>query len=152
MATNNGVNNALFNSQLTGTFQYDGISAGYTGSEAQMRQTGVQTTDATVTDLVSIPLSQGDLLVLEARIGGFQSDFSDGIGCWVYVAARRATGGNVTLIGIPIIDILESDSNTNVSVLADTSGQNLKIQVTGVAAQTWNWVSTHHYHKVLTNA
>lgn len=134
------------------TITFDGISSGFSGSEAQWRQTGVQTTDATPTDLISLPIGEGEMIVLEARIGGFQSDFSDGIGSFVYVAARRAVAGNVTLIGIPVIDILESDANTDVTVVADTVGQNLKVQVTGVAAQTWNWVSTHSYHKVLTNA
>jgi hypothetical protein len=137
---------------FSGTMQYDGIAAGFTGSQAQWRQTGVQTTNATVTDLVSIALAEGESIILEAKIQGFQSDFSDAIGSRVLASARRATGGNVTLVGLPVIDILESDANTNVTVFADTVGQNLKIQVTGVATQTWNWVSTHNYHKVLTNS
>lgn len=137
---------------FSGTMQYDGIAAGYASSQAQWRQAGVQTTDATPTDLISIALAEGEMVILEARIGSVQSDFSDGFGSFVYAAARRAAGGNVTLVGTPIINILESDAATDVSVIADTVGQNIKIQVTGIAAQTWNWVSTHRYHKVLTNA
>lgn len=131
--------------------KFKGVS-NYTGSEDFKLQAAVQTTNATITDLISVALAEGDMISIQARINGFQSDFTDAISGWVYAAARRGTGGNVTIVGVPVINILESDANTDITVTADTIGQNLKIQVTGVAAQNWNWVATYNYHKVLTNS
>jgi hypothetical protein len=130
---------------------FRGVASGFTGSEDLKMQAVIQTTNATVTTLISVPLAQGEMIGICARVNGFQSDFSDAIFGTVTVGARRATGGNITLIGNPVVDILQSDVATNISVAVDTGTQTLLIQVTGVSAQNWNWAATFNYQKVLTN-
>lgn len=157
-ATNNrvGVGTAVPDTTLhivgTEGQKFRGIGSGYTGSEDFKLQSSVQTTDNTPTTIISLALSEGQMVTIWARINGFQSDFSDATSSTVVVGARRATGGNITMISVPIIDILHSDTNTNVTASVDTGTQTLLIQVTGVTAQTWNWAATFNYQKVLTNS
>lgn len=132
--------------------KFRGIAVGFTGSEDYTLQSSVQTTDDIPTNLISVSVAEGEMVTLFVRLGGFQSDFSDAISGSILAGSRRATGGDVTLIGTPVIDILESDSNTDVTVTVDTGTQALLIQVVGIAAQTWNWACTYNYQKVLTNA
>ena len=132
--------------------KFRGVAAGFTGSADFKLQSAVQTTDATVTTLISVALAEGEMATISARISGFQSDFTDSISAEVFVGARRPTGGNVTLNSIPIVNILESADGTDVTATVDTGTQTLLIQVTGIAAENWNWVSTYNYQKVLTNA
>jgi len=131
--------------------KFRGLASGFTGSEDFKLQSSLQTTNNTPTNLTSVSLDEGQMVVLEAKIGGLQSDFTDATGGTVICAARRGTGGNITLVGLPVFNILESDTLTDITVAVDTGTQTLNIQVTGVTAQTWNWVATYTYHKVLSN-
>lgn len=157
-ATNNrvGIGNATPSATLdivgTEGQKFRGIAAGYTGSQDFKLQEAVQTTDNTPTTIISLALSEGEMATVWARINGFQSDFSDALSASVLFGVRRGTGGNVTILGNPIIDVITSDGNANVTATVDTGTQTLLIQVTGVTAQTWNWASTYNYQKVLTNS
>lgn len=126
--------------------------AGYTGSEYIQVKDVVQTTDATATDLVQISLGEDEMLMMEVMVNGFQSDFSDSISATVKCKFTRQTAGNVTSGPNPDIWISESDAATDVTIVADTGNQEATIQVTGVAAQTWNWVSYTRYFKTITNS
>lgn len=126
--------------------------AGYTGSELIQVKDVVQTTDATPTDLVQISLGEDEMVGVEVFVNGFQSDFSDSISACVKCKFFRQTAGDVTVGVNPDIWISESDADTDVSILADTANQEATIQVTGVAAQTWNWVSYTRYFKTITNS
>jgi len=135
----------------TGGWTYDGIAAGWASSQWQMRQSSVQTLDATVTTLVSIPLLEGEMVIINDTINGFQSDFSDALGATVSITAYRPTGGNVTQIGEEIINV-NSTSTADVTADVSVGTQSVIIEVKGVAAETWNWVSTHQYMFTKTNA
>jgi|GEM_PF-3245859 len=126
--------------------------AGYTGSELIQVKDVVQTTDATPTDLVQISIDEDEMLVMETYLNGFQSDFTDSISACVRCKFFRQSGGDVTAGTNPDIWISESDADTDVTLVADTANQEATIQVTGVAAQTWNWVSYTRYFKTITNS
>jgi hypothetical protein len=53
-------------------------------------------------------------------------------------------------IGPPIIDILE-DNAASPSVDATVNSTNMRVVVTGVAGQNFNWVASYDYHAVQTN-
>lgn len=107
----------------------------------------VRTTDATVTDLVSIPLAQGEAVVLTGHLIGCQEDESNAVSAHFEACARRAAAGNVTLVGTPAVRILEDDTLTNVTVAADTTAQALEVRVTGIAAENWRWEASYSYTK-----
>jgi len=130
-----------------------GISGSYTGSQEIALQAGVQTTDATVTNLATILVNQGEMVTVQGIINGFRSTFAEAIGVRFLASARRATGGNIILIGLPIIESVEdSTGQPNVQIDADTGTQTLRIRVQGEGSKTFNWVGTYRYHKTLTNA
>jgi hypothetical protein len=135
----------------SGGWTYDGIAAGWASSQWNMRQSSVQTTDATVTTLVSIALAEGEMVIINDTINGFQSDFTDAVGATVSITAYRPTGGNVTQIGEEIIN-LNSTSTSSVTAGVNVGTQSVIIQINGVLAETWNWVSTHQYMFTKTNA
>jgi hypothetical protein len=134
-----------------GGLTFDGIATGYSDSQWHLRQEEVQTANATPTALVTIPLVEGEMLTINATINGFQSDFTDACGATCVMTAYRPTGGNVTQIGEEIINI-NSTSTATISADVVIGSQSMIIYATGVAAETWNWVSTHQYMFTKTNA
>jgi hypothetical protein len=134
----------------TGGLYYDGISSGYSSSYWVTRQFGVQTTDATSTAIVSIAVGQGQMVTIKAYINGFRSTFTDALGGEVLMTAYRPTGGNVTQIGEEIINE-NSTTTATLEASVDVGTQTVNIYVKGVAAQTWNWVTTFNYMFTLTN-
>jgi len=133
-------------------YLFEDSPAGYAGSSLNHVKDVVQTTDATPTDLIQIPLGEDEMLQMECKINGFQSDFSDSISASINVKFTRQTAGDVTIGASPQIWISESDGATDVTIVADVANQEATIQVTGVAAQTWNWVSFTRYFKTITNS
>ena len=99
----------------------------------------VSTTDATTTKIASIPLAEGECIKINASVSGFQDDLSDASSADIEVVAVRATAGNVTIKGTSGNRIVESDASTNFTVTADTTNQNVDINVIGVASQNWKW-------------
>lgn len=100
----------------------------------------VQTTDATVTDIATIALAEGDAITVRATITGAIADYSAALGVVLSATFRRATGGNVTLVGSVQGTVQEDSASAPTATLAaDTGNQTIDIRVTGVAAQTWNW-------------
>ena len=108
----------------------------------------VQTTDATATVLLSIPLAEGEAVSGRAIITGSQDDETDALGAVVEFAARRASAGNVTLVGTAARNILESTANTDITVAANTTDQVFEIRVTGIAAENWRWEGFVDFVKV----
>lgn len=106
-------------------------------------QAQVTTVDATVTTIYSIAIATSQTVELFARISGKKSDFSASLWGTVNVGARRA-GGAAALVSLPIVNFGE-DSASAPTISATVSGNNLIVQVQGVAAETWNWLVTIEY-------
>jgi len=144
--------------KITGTtnsedIQFGGVPDGYTGSEYHIKQAGVQTTDATVTTIASVSVAEDQALVVDGIIVGVQDDHSEAVGGRFMAVFRRATAGNVTLVGSVDSSVQEDSGGAPTFTLdADTSSQTARIRITGVAATNINWVVTYRYHKVLTNS
>lgn len=126
------------------------IGSGFTGSQQYTGQAGLQTTDNTTQTLASVVVNQTESITFSGTITAAQSDHTNMIGGNFLICARRASGGNITLIGSPIINI-ESSSSATFTCDVDTSTQTIRIRITGVASTTYNWVCTYSYQKVLTN-
>lgn len=148
LTANNGLETTATGSTLT--YQFTPVAAGYTGSQREYAQNAIQTTDATPTDIVAIPLAVGEMASLEARINAFRSDYTEALIARVFTGARRPTAGNVTIIG-SVLDIQEDSAGApTVAVVADIVNQELTIQFTGEVGKTYNCVASYEYHKTLT--
>lgn len=130
---------------------FQGILSGFAGSEFTTEQSGVQTTDATVTTLGSFVVGEEEMVTLKAMVNGFRSTFDNAIGGELIITAYRDTGGNVTQVGNTIRNLNATDAVT-FDADVDTGTQSVRIRVTGIAAQTWNWTATVFYQKTLTDS
>jgi hypothetical protein len=99
----------------------------------------VITTDATMTTLQSFTVEENEIVSVDAVMSGGRDDESAGIGGRITATARRATAGNVTLVGSDVLLYEDSASGPTFTVDVDTGTQTLRIRVTGVAAQNWRW-------------
>jgi len=134
------------------TYLFSPVTAGYTGSQREYRQSAIQTTDATPTDIVSVSLAEGEMISIEARINAYKSDFTESLVARVFTGARRGTGGNVVIINSNL-DIFEDSAGApTVTVNADVGNQKIDIRFVGEAAKEYNVVCSYEYHKTLTNA
>lgn len=124
---------------------------GYTNSQLKKESAAVTTSDATVTVIASIAVPSGYAVAVKAFVLGIQSDDSDAttataVGCAVNNA------GTTALKGTPLYQIVESDVNTNVTITADDTTDTIRVNVTGVAAQTWAWVCHYEWFALNTSA
>lgn len=101
----------------------------------------IQTLDATVTSIRSIPIAVNSAITVTATVVGARDDFSASLWGEVIFGARRDAGAAVA-VQIPINTAIGEDSTGAATITADVNGNNLRILVTGVVAQTWNWTAT----------
>lgn len=136
----------------TVTYQFEPLTD-YTGSQREFRQASVQTTDDTQTDLFTVDIDEEQMLTIKGFINGFRDDYSECIGGDFVASFFRGTAGDVTVAGVPIININESSSGSpSFTIEADIGTQTVNIKVTGEVAKTFNWTATFEYAKLLSNA
>lgn len=102
----------------------------------------VQTTDATVTDLVAVALAEGEAAIVTAKVIGRKSD-GTAFGAWVVTANfHRNAAGNVTLEAATSVPYEDNQAAWGgVEWLADTTAQTMDLRVTGLAGTTINWAA-----------
>ncbi len=127
------------------------IGSGFTGSQQYTGQAGLQTSNSTMQTLAAIVVNQAESITLTGTITAAQNDHSNMVGGDFLICARRASGGNVTLIGSPIVNV-ESSSAATFTCDVDTSTQAVRIRISGISSTIYNWACTYSYQKVLTNA
>ncbi len=128
------------------------ITGSFTGSQSVTMQAGVQTTNATTTNLFSVALNASESVTITGTITGATVDHTDTTGGFFFIVAKRDTvSGNVSLVGTPWI-MNSADSAGIISVIADIPSQSVIVQVTGLSSTNYNWDSTYSYQKVLTNS
>lgn len=95
---------------------------------------------ATVPSGATVGVTEDQIVHIKAIVTAYVSDMSAGLTAVVQGGYRRATGGNVTLIG-SLDSVLNEDSTSSptVTLYANTTNQTVGVQITGVASETWNW-------------
>lgn len=104
------------------------------------QRASVQTTDATVTVIDTIPIPTDESVGLRIDVTAIKND-----GTKALDLSRKATfandGGTVSLIGTETNSHFERQ-DVNMDVTLVISGTNVQVKVTGVAATTIDWLST----------
>lgn len=121
--------------------------AGYAGSETIRDQAVVQTADATVTTIYTIPMTNGDMISVQARVNGQDSAAVEACGSNLFAVFTKQ-GGTCVQLGSTDTSM---KSTTLSTVIIDTDATDVRVRVTGIAATTMNWVATVDYHKTITN-
>ncbi len=87
-----------------------------------------------------VSVAEGKVVLVKAKVVGRQSTLASALGVEMWVIARRASGGNVTLVGTVQGTAQEDNGGTPAATLvADTVNQRVNVQVTGITAETWDW-------------
>lgn len=105
-----------------------------------------KTTDATATELfldgstTRLTIPSGKILHATVHILGSKSDGS-AVAVYQRQVAIKNVGGTTSLVGT--VNTIGSDTaaSTSLSITADDTNDSLKIEVTGIAAETWRWVA-----------
>lgn len=138
-----------------GQMVFRGIpTGGWSSSEWRTGQCVVQTTNATPTAILTIPLVNSLMVSVKIIINGFQDDYTDCVGGEILVTAYRAATGDIKLVGAPIINVNYTDTvdTSDIDASIDVGTQSLLLKVVGVASQNWNWVATYTYMYTISNA
>lgn len=124
----------------------DGVEVGFlvgkgSGTDARLRAT-VNTTDATATTLITASSTTNQSVVIDGVIYGRKSDYT------VKLTARfeghwTRDAGNINQ-GTGTVTVAENSASAPTVALARDTGTNTAlVQVTGVAAETWNWLALY---------
>ncbi len=101
----------------------------------------LQTTDATPSALISYSTTSNSLVTISGTISAPNSAYTGGIG-GRFEASLLNTAGTLSLLGTPVIEQFGTLSTQTFNVI--TSGTNIVVQVTGVAATTINWKAEYN--------
>jgi len=143
---NNGLETVISGTTLT--YRFTPV-VGFTGSQREFAQAALQTSDGSATQMFTITLDEDQCISMNCRITAMRDDYTSALVGQIFYGARRESGGAVE-IGAPIVDILEDNASTP-SIDAEVNGNDMRVTVTGLAGQTWNWVASYDYHAVNTN-
>lgn len=121
---------------LTSLYGNRAIWSLVTGGEEGIIVVDITTNDATPTALYSFPISAGNMVSLYGNVTAQRSDGSAGLTCCFNGGARRP-GANAVLVGVPDMNVSTDNPDADVNLIVN--GENLVLQVTGIAAQTWTW-------------
>lgn len=137
-----------FTTQGLGAVVIDCIAGGALNSQWRTAQDEVQTTDATQTIIAFINLPVKTMVTVNATINGYKSTYDQCIGGTIYFSAYRPAAGDATLIGMIQSNPAKSNgaaATVTIDGSVDAVTQTVRLEVTGAAAETWNWVTTYSY-------
>lgn len=98
----------------------------------------VQTTDDTQTTLDSITLEDENTYHVEAYIINVKSDGTERAS-YHFAATVYRTGAGSATIQNSVTLIHEAESDTSPEATFTVNGNDLRVSVTGIAAETWEW-------------
>ena len=133
---------------------YRGLAAGWSSSEWRTEQHTIQTNGAAATPILSIPLVNSLMVSIKIIINGFRDDFSNCVGGEILATAfRNNAGGDITLVGAPIINVNYANplDTSDIDADVDVPSQSLRLRVIGTAGDNWNWVATATYMYTISN-
>jgi len=96
----------------------------------------ITTTDATITTISTISTSNDTVYLVESRIVARRTDAGTEGATFCIKGSFRNDGGTLTKLGD---DLKYSPDTTNWTVVINTSGTDIIVQVTGEASKTVNW-------------
>lgn len=101
----------------------------------------VQTTDATPTPIIAIPLAEGEVVTVEAMVTARKSDGAARESMKVIASFYRNAGGDVTINGASACPFAEPGTY-DAEWVANTGDQTVDLQVTGAGGVTLNWTAS----------
>ncbi len=107
-----------------------------------------QTTDATLTTVTTVALAETETWFVKAIVIADKSDQSAALGVEMWGVFRRATAGDVTLVGSLQGSVQEDSGGAPTFALTvDTGTQTVDVNIQGIAAENWDWTITLETHQ-----
>jgi hypothetical protein len=103
----------------------------------------LQTTNATTTSVSIFDIPDDTMIIIEGRITGYKSDFTEAIASF-YVGTFRKTGGVIVQVGTTSY-VTDNDFGVAPVIDLNTDGTNIIFDVKGGAATTINWTNSYEY-------
>lgn len=103
----------------------------------------LQTTNATTTAVSIFDIADDTMIIIEGRITGYKSDFTEAIASF-YVGTFRKTGGVIVQVGTTNY-VTDNDFGVAPVIDLNTDGTNIIFDVKGGAATTINWTNSYEY-------
>ena len=101
----------------------------------------VQTSDDTQTTCATLTLLDENTYMVEALVVGVQDDGTDRASYKIACTVYRTGAGGATLQGAVTI-MHAQESNAALDATFTVNGNDLRVSVTGIAAETWEWGTT----------
>jgi len=122
---------------------FTGIITLTNGTTYNKRMIGsVQTTNATVTTIITVPIPTSSTVNIMSNVTGLRSDNVIGAG-YIRIGTYRNNAGTVSIIGgITATHTAENNASWNCTYVI--SGTNVLVSVIGMAATTINWAATSY--------
>jgi hypothetical protein len=109
-------------------------------------EVSISTTDATVTNLITFVVAELQSVTIRGRFVAAKTDKTAAAGGFFRASFRRATGGNVTMVGSSYLEMEEDSAGAPIlSFDVDTGAQTGRIRWQGVAAENWNVKAHYEY-------
>jgi hypothetical protein len=132
--TNGASNGYLLQSDASGNATWVAPAA------ASLLVANATTTDATPTALITVAIGQaGSVLTIAGSLQAADNAYANAVGGNFNVTVFNNASANA-LVGTPIVVVNSTSAATFNAVI---SGNNLLLQVTGVAATTYHWTATY---------
>jgi hypothetical protein len=112
-----------------------------TAREVIRKVVEVTTTDATVTTLFTHPATVNRGYSMRVTVIAWRKDVNPGViaSFWMDACFKDDGGTTGMVTGSPVKT--QVPVAPGVTVTTDVSGTDLRIRVTGIAAQTWHWIA-----------
>lgn len=105
----------------------------------------VDTTDATVTTLLTITVPTGAGVVVSATVSAKTA--TPGIGAYTLVGGFKNVAGTVSQVGAAVASLLVRDAAlVTATAVFDVTGATIRIRVTGVIATNITWLGVADCH------
>ncbi|RJO60820.1 MAG: hypothetical protein C4542_08200 [Dehalococcoidia bacterium] len=126
------------------------FDTGASGLGQREKTNEITTTDATATDILSIPLAEGQTMSLEVQITGRRTDSGNAglsVSYRLAGAFKRNASGNVTQVSLTQSDPVFFDDGAawDATLNADTTNQTVDVRVTGEIDVTIKWTARANY-------
>jgi len=113
-------------------------------SQSNAAVANAQTVGLVTVNIISLVVPDSEMVTIKAVINGLRDDTTDAWGGEVIFTVLRPAGGDVTIVGAPIISA-NTTSTADISGSVNIGAETAEINVIGVAGQTWNWVADYEY-------
>lgn len=105
----------------------------------------LQTTDATPTEIDSIPVAESSAIIVKGQLITLRDDATECAWGTFEAGFRRPTAGSVTAVGANIVNMVDDSSGTpSFQLVADTINEAVSLQCIGEAAKNFDWHITYN--------